>query len=251
MLEGRRHRGPLVVQRPFYPEGRDPCHVYVVHPPGGLTGGDELEVSVRVGAGASALVTTPAATKVYRTPGRPARQVVRARVEEGAALEWLPQETLTFDACRFDSDVEITADRGARVVVWDVVSLGMPHPEGAFRRGWYQGRLALVRQGVVELVDRTRVEARGEVAQAAFGLGGERALGTMVALPVSAEGLALARTQESPSGHAGVTLLGDVLVARAVGPDAADVRRWFAGLWASLRPEVTGRAKYAPRIWAT
>jgi len=61
-LARRKHRGPLVVQRPFLPEGPGVAHVYVLHPPGGLVGGDELTLDVEVDAGAHALVTTPAAS---------------------------------------------------------------------------------------------------------------------------------------------------------------------------------------------
>ncbi|HSP31384.1 MAG TPA: urease accessory protein UreD, partial [Halomonas sp.] len=62
-----RHHGPLRVQRPFYPEGRDQaCHVYVLHPPGGLVSGDALTINARVASGAHALLTTPAANKLYK-----------------------------------------------------------------------------------------------------------------------------------------------------------------------------------------
>src|SRR5262245_38788911 len=88
-LARRAHRGPLVVQRPFLPEGPGVCHVYVLHPPGGLVGGDELALDVDVASGAHALVTTPAAGKVYRTNGATARQIQRLRVAGGARLEWL------------------------------------------------------------------------------------------------------------------------------------------------------------------
>ena len=48
-LTTRAHRGPLVVQRPFYPEGPGVPHVYLLHPPGGIVGGDSLRVEVSVG----------------------------------------------------------------------------------------------------------------------------------------------------------------------------------------------------------
>src|SRR5262245_10241542 len=73
VLARRASVGPLVVQRPFYPEG-GVAHVYLVHPPGGVVGGDQLRLSVLAEEGAHALLTTPAATKFYRSDGRVARQ---------------------------------------------------------------------------------------------------------------------------------------------------------------------------------
>src|SRR5258706_11967801 len=96
------HHGPLRVQRAFYPEGPTVCHVYVLHPPGGVVPGDQLSFDVGVESGARALITTPAATKVYRSDGRRAVQRTRLSVAPGAALEWLPQETIVFDGPRSD-----------------------------------------------------------------------------------------------------------------------------------------------------
>ena len=104
-LAHRAHHGPLVVQKPLYPEGDSVCHVIVVHPPGGIAGGDELRIDLEVGAGASALVTTPGAAKWYRSAGPVARQSVALRVE--GCLEWLPQEAIVFDGARASSSLEV------------------------------------------------------------------------------------------------------------------------------------------------
>src|SRR5438094_9519722 len=92
VLAGRSHEGPLVVQKPLYPEGGAICHAIVVHPPGGIAGGDELALSATVGDGAAALLTTPGAAKWYRSAGPWAKQSVAFDVE--GTLEWLPQETI-------------------------------------------------------------------------------------------------------------------------------------------------------------
>ena len=97
VLARRRHHGPLVVQRPFYPEPNGTCHLYVLHPPGGVVGGDRLSVDVRLARGAArALLTTPAAAKFYRTQGLRAAQRLHMRVGAGSRLEWLPQENIVY-----------------------------------------------------------------------------------------------------------------------------------------------------------
>src|SRR6476620_11342443 len=98
ILARRASIGPLVVQRPFYPEG-DVAHVYLVHPPGGVVGGDQLRLNVLAREGAHALITTPAATKFYRSDGRVAHQRQEI-VADAASIEWLPQETIVFPDAR-------------------------------------------------------------------------------------------------------------------------------------------------------
>src|ERR1043165_2423122 len=79
-LAEKRSDGPLVVQKPLYPEGPEVCHAIVVHPPGGIAGGDELTLDVDAQAGANALLTTPGAAKWYRTRGPAAKQQLAFRV---------------------------------------------------------------------------------------------------------------------------------------------------------------------------
>src|SRR5688500_9516313 len=73
----RRHEGALRVQRAFFPEGPAVPHVIVPPPPGGGVGGDRLEISIGLGPRARALVTTPAAQKLYRSAGPEAVQLNR------------------------------------------------------------------------------------------------------------------------------------------------------------------------------
>ena len=79
-----RHSGPLRILQSLYPEGDGICHNVLVHPPGGLVGGDTLEVNATVGPGAHALVTTPGATRFYRSAGEQALQRTRLALAPGA-----------------------------------------------------------------------------------------------------------------------------------------------------------------------
>ena len=95
----RRHLGPLRVQKHLYAEGPEVCQHIIVHPPGGIAGGDRLAIRARVEDGAWAQLTSPGAAKWYRANG-PAYQTLELHVSPGATLEWLPQETIVFSAAQ-------------------------------------------------------------------------------------------------------------------------------------------------------
>src|SRR4051812_15146446 len=148
VLERRAHFGPVQVQRAFFPEGRGCCHIYVLHPPGGLVSGDTLSVRGEVGRGAHALVTTPAAGKVYRSgDGRHALQRQRFTVAADASLEWLPQETIVFDRARVELDTRVDLAGNATFMGWEILCLGRSVGGEPFRSGRCRQRLELWRDG--------------------------------------------------------------------------------------------------------
>src|SRR5215208_7145874 len=75
------HEGPLRILQSLYPEGDGVCHNVIVHPPGGLVGGDTLEIAVRVREGAHGLITTPGATRFYRSDGELALQTTQVALD--------------------------------------------------------------------------------------------------------------------------------------------------------------------------
>jgi urease accessory protein len=243
----------LSVQRSFYPEG-DLCHVYLLHPPGGIAGGDQLEIAARLEAGAAALLTTPGATKCYRSPGPEARQTQSFAVGAGASLEWLPQETILFPGARMELSTRVDLAEDARYIGWEINCLGRPACAEVFDHGAAVFRLAFYRAGQPLLLERQRIEGLCALAGAA-GLRGHAVFGALYAYPAD-QGMIDALYQALPEivgGRelVGITLLDGLLVARALTPSGADCRRWFASLWAWLRPRIIGRAPCPPRIWST
>src|SRR5215217_7236890 len=94
------HEGPLRILQSLYPEGDAVCHNVLVHPPGGLVGGDTLDLRIHVDAGAHGLVTTPGATRFYRSEGDAAAQHTQLRLEADSRLEWFPLEALYYSGRR-------------------------------------------------------------------------------------------------------------------------------------------------------
>jgi urease accessory protein len=248
VLARRRHVGPLAVQRPFYPEGAL-CHVYLLHPPGGVVAGDRLGIGITADAGAEALVTTPAAGKFYRSDGRLARQSVRVSVGEGGSLEWLPQETIVYEGARVASDVRVELAAGARFMGWDVFSLGRPASGEGFRTGEVRlgWQLRCAEQPLY--LDRLHLDRRA--FQARWGLSGLSACGTLFACPASERDLAAVRELMGETEGLGVTRIEDLLICRALGHGTGAVMLLFQQIRDAIRTGVIGRGACAPRIWAT
>jgi len=256
LLAHSRHHGPLRVQRAFYPEGPGVCHVCVLHPPGGVVPGDQLDFDVRVGAAARALVTTPAATKIYRSDGRRAAQRTRLSVAPGATLEWLPQESIVFDGARIDFETTVALEGDAVFIGWDVQCLGRPAIAERFTFGQCRSSLEIVRDGVPLFIERAAYEGGSDVLQGGFGLAGHCALGTMVVVSREAAALDIVRAVVPPPSAEGLFSAtrigaGDVVCCRYLGSSASRAREQFSRIWSALRPRLLGRVATYPRIWST
>jgi urease accessory protein len=254
-------RGPLVVQRAFSPEGREVSHVYLLHPPGGLVGGDRLNVGIKVAGRAHALVTTPAATKLYRSTGATARQEQRLTVAAGGALEWLPQETILFDGALADLRTRVELADGARFIGMDLLCFGLPARGMGFQQGRCRQRLELWSRGQSLrpiLIERGRFDGDAPVHAARWGFGGAPVLGTLLAAPAPVDGASLpalrALADALPADDlAAVTVLGGgaALACRYLGPSVERGGRFLREAWRLLRPALLGRPAVPPRIWAT
>jgi len=253
VLARRRHDGPLVVQKPLYPEGEAVCHAIVVHPPGGIAGGDVLEISIDAGAGSHVLLTTPGAGKWYRSAGPEASQSVRLEVAAGAVLEWLPQETILFSGARARLATEVRLQGDAGYLGWEIVCLGRTGSGERYAAGEGRFSSAILRDGRPLWLERGRVPGSGRLLASAAGLAGRPVFGTLAAAfpALSRAELEACRAVLPEEGEGAVTLLPGVLLARYLGASTESARRWFAALWRILRLSCTGREAVEPRIWRT
>lgn len=241
-----RHFGPLLVQRPFYPEGA-PCHVYVLHPPGGIVAGDRLELDIGLEPGSHALLTMPGASKFYRSIGPTARLAQRFRLAADSTLEWLPQDSILFSGARVSLDSRFTLEPGARLLAWETLCLGRPVMGERFDQGALDSRLHIELPGEVGLHERLRLEG-GRLDK----LGGHPLLATFCAAPADQAVLEQVRLLlDELVNPAGATLLGSLLVIRVLDHDNQHLQRTLQRLWHVLRPAILGLPACPPRIWAT
>ncbi|CAD5108521.1 urease accessory protein UreD [Zestomonas carbonaria] len=246
----RRHLGPLRVQKHLYPEGPDVCQHIIVHPPGGIAGGDRLAIDVRVGEHAWAQLTSPGAAKWYRAAG-PAYQSLDLRVAPGATLEWLPQETIVYSAAQAELSTRIELEGDARLLYWDIVALGRPAAGERFDAGHFQARLDIRRDGRPLWHERQRIIGDDGLLDSPIGLAGQPVFATLLATG-EIDGEWIEACRELPSQVRGdLTQLPGLLVARCLASEALHARAWLIDLWRLLRPALLGRAAVSPRIWST
>ena len=254
LLGGCEHRGPLRVQRPFYPEPGGACHLYVLHPPGGVVGGDSLSVGVNCESDTEVLITTPAAGKFYRSAGPIARLVHHLRVAGGASLEWFPQENIAFAGARVRASTRVELSGDARFIGWEILCLGRPASGETFAKGAFRQELEIWRDGSPLYLEPGRFESGSELLEAAWGLQGRPVTATLVC--VGGEN-GLCDTVRSAVGQVesdelfGVSQLDGILLCRYLGASAQRAFDIFLRAWSVLRPLVLNKPAIAPRIWFT
>lgn len=248
VLANRQHYGPLRVQRPFYPEG-GVCHVYLLHPPGGVVAGDRLNLNISAAAQSAALVTTPAAGKFYRSAGEQARQSVHLSVATAACLEWLPQETIIYDGAQVVNDTCLELAHGARFIGWDMLILGRPAANEGFSYGEVDLSWRILRANQLLYCERLRLDA--QAFNARWGLNGLAACGTLFAYPATIHHLELVRGVIAESAGRGVTLIEDLLICRALDARVDRLREFMQQVWVAIRQDIVQRECCIPRIWAT
>ncbi|MHB8667624.1 MAG: urease accessory protein UreD [Burkholderiales bacterium] len=254
VLTGREHRGPLLVQKSLYPEGEAVCHSIVVHPPGGIAGGDALELQLRLREGAAALLTTPGAAKWYRSAGPKASLAQHFEIGRGAALEWLPQPAILFDAARAETGTEIRLHQEALYMGWDVTCIGRSASGERFHSGELRQRTEVWQSGRRLWTEYARLAGDDPMLAAEAGLADCSVSATLIAAgrEIPKALLEQCRGIAPEAGErAGVTLLPRLLLARYLGHSSEAAMHYFIALWSLLRPALTGRTAVLPRIWAT
>ncbi len=257
LLIENRHTGPLLVQKSMYPEGERVCHAVIIHPPGGIAGGDELTLEVDLGENSSAVVTTPAAAKWYKAPRQWCWQKTTIRLEKGSTLDWLPQENIFFNATRAESTFTLQIEPGATAIGWEIGLLGRQASGEEWREGCLHFKTSLERaDGLPLWIEQFRLDASSTLRQASQGLFGFNVFGTLWAIGSGctaglAEELSFGLPFESEL-RAGVTTLPEgLMLVRGLAQDVERLRQMMVDCWMRLRPHVHGLAPQRLRLWAT
>ena len=252
------HSGPLRILQSLYPEGDSVCHNVLVHPPGGLVGGDTLDIQVQAQAGSHALITTPGASRFYRSDGQTAVQKTHLRVEADARLEWLPLEAICYSACLAENRLTMELAPGAELMGWDVTALGLPLANLPFESGHLLQHIEVpgiwLERGTIDASDTRLLNSPAGLAgqkclASFFFIAGqaltrerrERALDSARAVIAQHT---LASTTGATSPHP------QVLVVRMLAPVVEPAMALLRALRNTWRQELWGKSPSNPRIWS-
>jgi urease accessory protein len=253
-----RHSGPLRILQSLYPEGPGICHNVIVHPPGGLVGGDTLDLTFTAGTGAHGLITTPGATRFYRSTGERALQNTRLSLEAGARLEWLPLEAICYSGCQAENRLTLNLAPGAELIGWDVTAFGLPVANQPFERGQFCQHIEM--PGV--WLERARIAAADKLLlDSPLGLAGQRCMASLFF--VAGSKLERQRREQAldcaravMDAHplrvsAGATSPdGQVVVVRVLAPLVEPALGLLKEIWQAWRGHFWQLPAAAPRIWA-
>lgn len=256
-LVRRTHFGPLRVQKALYPEGPSICHAILVHPPGGVVGGDELRIHAEVGDAAHALLSTPGAAKWYRANGQVSTQQLRLQAGAGAVLEWMPQETIFFNDAdvRLDTTVQLAGD--ARFIGCEILCFGRTAHGERFTRGRIRQRLTLLRDGQPLWLEQGMLAGGSAAMHSPLGMAGRTVCANLVAVGplLPSERLAALRAvclqAADGRGNAGATQMKSLLLVRYLGDSSEVARHVMLAAWQLLRPALLGHEAAELRIWNT
>lgn len=249
-LTGRAHSGPLRVQKPLYPEGSGICHAIMIHPPGGIVGGDQLTIDVAAGPAAHAFLTSPGAAKWYRANGKVSQQRVTLSVAAGGAIEWMPQETIFYNEAQVRMAHEVDLAPDARYIGAEVLCFGRSACGERYTRGQIGQRTTIRRGGKLLWWEQGVLRGGSGAIDSAFGLGGATVCATLIGVgaPVPAPLLAELRAIDPLLA---ATQIKAVFCARLLCADSEHAKRVMTRVWQMLRPHLLGCAATVPRIWHT
>lgn len=259
-----RHSGPLRVLQRLYPEHPSVCHHVLVHPPGGIVGGDVLDMHMHLAEGSHALVTTPGATRFYKSQGAKAVQSLHACLAAGSRLEWLPLETLAYRGCRATNRMRFDLAPGAEMMGWDVLALGLPaasehFDDPAFAHGRFTQDIHLpevwLERGTVSAHDTALLDSP-------LGWDGRRVMATLWwasgSPSPSAQREALLQTaREAQAGsplrtHSGSTSPNaQVVVVRVLAERVEPAMALLTDIWGRWRQTAWDLSPCPPRVWRT
>ncbi|MEB3122238.1 MAG: urease accessory protein UreD [Snowella sp.] len=248
-------QAPLKIQRAFYPEGPELCHSVILHTAGGIVGGDRLVQNIELEAHSQVLLTTAAATKVYRSEGDRSEQIITIKLGENAYLEWFPQETVIFNQAIYQQDLRVELAKNAVFCGWEITRLGRTARGEQFLTGDWRSRIEIWQAGYPLWIDRQGLQGSLEIINSPNGLNQKAIVATFIWLGQNVEQEVVTEARELgkswvKEGEIGITQTqGEGLLCRYRGNSTTEVKHYFEAIWGLLRQSYRDRPAIHPRVW--
>ena len=249
VLSRNLHQGPLMVQKPFYPEKC--CHVYMLHPPGGIAGTDSLKFDCIVEPNCHVLVTTPGATKFYKTDGQISEFNQVFKLNNGASLEYLPSQNIFYKGTHTKVNTSFYLEQNAKFAFRDVSKCGMKDEENPFLDSSFFNTIKIYQDNTLVLKETCFIEGM-EDFKALAAIFNHPYIGTFICNKVSEETLSkLQNLLDLNAYQASIGMVDNFLIARFLGDDNQSIENTIVEIWKTVREEVIGLPPCLPRIWST
>lgn len=248
-------QAPLKIQRAFYPEGPELCHSVILHTAGGIVGGDRLVQNIELEAHSQVLLTTAAATKVYRSEGERSEQIITIKLGENAYLEWFPQETVIFNQAIYQQDLRVELAKNAVFCGWEITRLGRTARGEQFLTGDWRSRIEIWQAGYPLWIDRQGLQGNLEIINSPNGLNQKAIVATFIWLGQNVGQEVVTEARELgkswvKEGEIGITQTqGEGLLCRYRGNSTTEVKHYFEAIWGLLRQSYRDRPAIRPRVW--
>ena len=245
---------PWKILRSLYPEGEEICHCILLHTAGGLVGGDRLSAKIHLQPHTQALLTTATASKIYRSNGAESQQNIHIRIDEGASLEWFPQETIAFAASQYRQTTRIELGQDATCTMWEIVRFGRTARGEKFIDGNWRSQTEVWRDQMPLWIDRQHLNGNIEMLESPNGLNNFAIAASFIFVGATVDPELITKIratweQGNYQGMSGVTRSLSGLVCRYCGDSSSDARKWFQQIWQLLRVSYKNRVISVPRVW--
>lgn len=219
----------------------------LINTAGGLTGGDHMQWRAEAGAGGRLVLTTQACERIYKSIGDIARVETHLVAGEKAHIDWLPQETILFDASKFARTITIDLAEGATLTAVEAVLLGRDAMGEAARNAQFSDTWRIRRKGRLIHAEATRLTGQDDRERDGLSLlAGMRAFATIITIAPNAEArLDAVRALLPQAGQIAASAIGERLIVRAMAPTGLALRRMIVPIIAHL----SGGS--LPRLWHT
>ena len=255
-LSALQHEGPLRIQRPFSQDDGS-CHIYLIHPPGGVVGGDALFVEFEGHENTNTLITSSAASKFYSCEaGLPKQHISQnLTVNKGSLLEWVPHENIFFEGSKTQLHNKIMMSNESRFFGWEIMVLGRLESDKTSFGGTLRSATTITKND--RLIHRDFFEYSPGMDRCSWGLNGQRVIGSLIATSAYIEDEEFARLfsdikKKLGSSSFGATRKKGLFLLRYLGSSVEECKNGFNAARDALHQSealMFGCHGVRPRIW--